>query len=135
MYCPKCHKLNNCGCNSCTESRKSRGESLLIETYTIKDDKYVCQYCHESFCEGESVDFEWSLIVDGYIKDIPPDLCIKWFESNAKNRIDIQKEINCDEFGFILVFGEYFKKHPNDVSKEDWISIKRNFTIKDILKK
>jgi len=76
MYCPKCHKLNNCGCESCKESRRLRGESLLME-----------------------------------------------------------KETNFDEFGFILIFGEYFKKHPSDMSKKDWVSIKRNFIIKDILKK
>jgi len=128
MICPKCEKSNQCPCINCDPSGDKPNKYIWIDT---KNGFVQCSFCGSEFHEQDSLDYEWSLMVKGYKEKINPELCAFWFES--KNKSDIQLAIGLDNFAFRMVFREYYRVDPENLKMEDWLVIKRDYKINNII--
>lgn len=128
MICPKCEKSNQCPCINCDPSGDKPNKYIWIDT---KNGFIQCSFCGSEFHEQESLDYEWSLMVKGYKEKINPELCAFWFES--KNKSDIQLAIGLDNFAFRMVFREYYRVDPQNLKMKDWLVIKRDYKINNII--
>lgn len=128
MICPKCEKSNQCPCINCDPSGDKPNKYIWIDT---KNGFVQCSFCGSEFHEQDSLDYEWSLMVKGYKEKINPELCAFWFES--KNKSDIHLAIGLDNFAFRMVFREYYRVDPENLKMEDWLVIKRDYKINNII--
>lgn len=128
MICPKCEKSNQCPCINCDPSGDKPNKYIWIDT---KNGFIQCSFCGSEFHEQESLDYEWSLMVKGYKEKINPELCAFWFES--KNKSDLHLAHGLDSFAFRMVFREYYRVDPENLKMEDWVVIKRDYKINNII--
>ncbi len=122
LICPNCRKINKCNCINCNPNKDVIGIILT-------DDKlYKCFYCHHNFHEQDSLDIEWDEMIDRFIKDITPEMCIDYFE-NESTRVEIQKTYG--NFGFQRALYHHFK--VSGANKETIKYMKRELKLRNLL--
>ena len=77
--------------------------------------------------EQDSLDTEWSMMIERICKDISPELCIEWFENGKK---DLNGFPTSD---YEIAFSKYFNKRPQSISGDEWLSMKREFNLNKML--
>lgn len=125
MICPKCHKINRCGCKSCNPNGNLK--NLLIKT----GNGYQCCFCGNKFNEWDSLNYEWNLMIKDFISRISPQICLDWAFSNNKN--ELEKKLEISEYGFNIAFRSHFKMNYKTTTNYQLIQLKRNLKINNIL--
>lgn len=128
MICPNCGKSNQCPCKNCDPNGDKPNKYTWIDALT---GVVRCHFCGSEFNEQSSSDYEWSLMIDGYRKKLNPELCAIWFESKNKNDLYLLHDL--DSLAFIIIFREYYKVDPYNLKMEDWLVIKRDYKITNII--
>lgn len=134
MYCPHCEKINKCFCSNCNKNHETEGVVLIDK----KSQMYRCYYCLELFHEQDSMDYEWDKMIERFGKEIPPDICLKWWESSRKIGLkngNKQKELEkkYGRFGIEHAFKIHFNLNPKDINWEIFYKLKRENTINKLL--
>lgn len=124
MICPKCKKSNQCPCSNCDPNGDKPNKYIWIDP---NNGIVQCHFCGLSFNEQDSLDTEWSMMIERICKDISPELCIEWFETGRK---DLGGFPTSD---YELAFSKYFNKRPQSISSDEWLSMKREFNLNKML--
>ena len=124
MTCPKCGNSNQCPCTNCDPDRTKPNKYIWIDT---EHGVVQCCFCNYQFNEGESLNYEWDLMIKTYKERLDDKLCAFWFES--KNKSDLYISHGLDEFAFRMAFREHYSVDPRNLKIEEWLVIKRDYKL------
>jgi len=129
MICPKCEKSNQCPCTNCVPNGDKPNKYIWVDT---QNGFVQCCFCGTEFSEQDSLDYEWGKMIDIYKEKLDPEICEFWFES--KNKSDVYLAHGLDNFAFRMAFREHYRVDPEKLKIEDWLVIKRDFKINNIIR-
>jgi hypothetical protein len=121
MICPNCKKSNRCNCLSCNPNGEEFGTQR-----TIGEDLLKCFWCGDEFTPDRSLDAEWSIFMDGIMKDISRLYVMRWcvFRENPKNFTEFELE---------RAMSGHLGLHKSSLTKEIINGIKRELKIMEII--
>ena len=124
MICPKCEKSNQCPCINCDPSGDKPNKYIWIDT---EEGIIQCCFCNSQFNEGDSLNYEWDLMIKTYKERLDDKICAFWFESKNKSELYIAHGL--DEFAFRMAFREHYRVDPNSLKIKEWLVIKRDYKL------
>ena len=113
MFCPNCESHLSCDCRTCKGT-----ENVVIKLFREK--LYKCPLCEKKFSEGESLDYEWNKMVEGWSKVATKSICIEWLDNKKK----IQEKLKFSDVIMKHAFFYHFNINPYDI--KDVKGFKRN---------
>ena len=73
MFCPNCGSHLSCDCKACKGTN-----NVAIKLF--KEKLYKCPLCEKKFSEGESLDYEWDRMIEGWAKVATRSHCLEWLD-------------------------------------------------------
>ena len=113
MFCPNCGSHLSCDCRTCKGTN-----NVAIKLFREK--LYKCPLCEKKFSEGESLDYEWDRMIEGWAKVATRSHCLEWLDNKRK----IEEGLDFSEVTMRHVFFYHFKMNPYDI--KDVKSFKRS---------
>jgi len=121
MICPNCKRSNRCNCGSCNPNGEEFGSQK-----TIGEDLLKCFWCGDEFTPDESLDTEWSILMEEIMNKISKVYVMRWcaFGENPQN---------FSQFELERAMSGHIKIHKTQLTKEIINGIKRELKIMEII--